>query len=409
MKKPAAALLTAIFVSCAANPAPNEPVKPTPENLGTVADLTGAGSSAATSLQTLYTNFYSRAQTLITEANLNYVRLSDAGRGLEQLNAALNGTGARLVRPMADSNLRSALPTGDYNCRIDPNCTKTASSDLLIRFRTTSGLDGVITFDWDASSVGVASPTQTLTSAISNQTTYQQELPTKLYAKLEVNGIKFAEVNAAATWQSKMIYSNGSGADLNSNFQIGFSQATASGFINDTNGARAIELTNAQMSFDSTTNTAITNGNALVALNGDKATVKWNGTLRGSIDPEVANRSSYAGFAYGVPLYTPKGFLPSGETSAAVSLEFNGKLFAATAKVNNWTYNTDKYSLLSVDVLSGTTAALDGKTTSFVGQLNDLNRNCVLGDQLSVTTKAGVVTLESILTGAPFNAYRCNY
>jgi hypothetical protein len=327
-------------------------------------------------------------------------------KGYNDLIKAINIDETAL--PLARAELRAlgtelssrTLPRGDFNCEDPKACTMLPNSDLIIRFRTVEGLLGELKVDWDGSSRG--EPSESVW--VNTSSTTRMELPTKMFLTLEAIGLRFAELELTASWENPVLSSAQSGGEERKTFAVGLSSLSFRGFARDSK-TKFIDVKN--FHYEARANTIQTSGDIGLNLTGDQVKLIWQGATNGAVSNDASDFPILIGSSalpFGLGLYIPAGFRPTGMAVATARLEINKRPYEAFVKLKNWTYNLSS-TPQAVDVLEGSFANLERKSVLFFGRLDDANQNCVIGDALNVEGRGETKMLESILMGG--GVYSC--
>jgi hypothetical protein len=438
--------LTAKAFDAANNSASSDPVAVTvniPEILppsGILAsqgDFTAAIGGLGTRIQSFPTTAGQYTSDYYNELNLTSLRIQTPGYVIQTLTQ-IAGTSANLAKNAFDpvammkeissmaanaqsmassnrstrANLINRLPVGNFDCTgtVTPcPSTTNADGDLVVTWKTKLDKTAIATLDWDASSVGTASAPIVITTSEYNGDTYQTEVPTKLMAKVTVDGVIIANLAFEAQWENSS-YDYGYGGSKAWAFSFKHLAVTGSLFSLD-GTSKLIDITKLTYDYDPVTGIKTT-GDISLKLN-DPYHAKWNISIGGIEVNRAVQTQPQVGLG-GIAPFAPinKSFKPQGASSLIVSLEIGSSLYVVDAKSTDWTYQITPYGsttlewITSLDGVTGS-AALDGKLVIFAGKIDgttinqttDTNHNCIPFENLNVTFSDGIVPLEQYLIG----------
>ncbi len=213
------------------------------------------------------------------------------------------------------------------------------------------------------------------TASLWNGTIYR-EAPRKAQLTLEIDGVRFVELNFEANWRAKTSVSP-------DNIPIPRvvrtpNSLSLSGFLKNETGADLLRLT--------TFNLAISNTSIVTALDfkssdGTKTSVtKFNVTVNGIVDFDADGNYFRI---------IPGGAVPS---SFDVTLD---KLHIVL-KATNWVFG-DGMVPISVEIKDGR-IDFDQTFVTFDGTIDDPNGNCIPGENLKLYYSDGTKTLEQYLS-----------
>lgn len=375
-----------IVVPPSTNP-PEAPLNPT----GTVGSITDM-IAGARALENIPNTSNSSLQTKFNAVNdsarqkVNFVLPAGAGlTPMKLLGAFKSGSLSALtsvLKPQAVST--SSLPRGAYDCRAttaaSPNCVKTNSDDYKLVFLNTSSQEVTLFADWDDSSSGTTSPTQTFPFT-SGGNTSNSEVPTKASVYLQVNTVKVLEARASATWET-VTAKPFSGA-ANTVQTAGLKTGSLQGVARTVSGADIVVVRGFTYGFNSTANKITTTGDFSV-IDTDTFRARWNFEI--GMTPDSNNP------LFGVtPLIGLINYKPNGDSKISASLEINADQYAFKFDTSNYVERPFAITIANGSIFQ------KGKTATFTGVLNDANGNCIPGDNLNVTTASGTATLQTIL------------
>lgn len=284
---------------------------------------------------------------------------------LRQLETWISGD-ARSSRAASDYK---PLERGLYDCTSGKCAAPATNSNFEVLWKTsdTPARTVVLKLVWAKDGVPTAS--------LWNGTIYR-EAPRKAQLTLEIDSVRFVELNFEANWRAKTSVSP-------DNIPIPRvvrtpNSLTLSGFLKNETGADLLRLT--------TFNLAISNTSIVTALDfkssdGTKTSVtKFNVTINGIVDFDADGNYFRI---------IPGGTIPS---SFDVTL---GKLKFAF-KASNWIFG-DGMVPVSVDIKDGR-IEFDQTFVTFDGTLDDPNKNCIPGENLKLYYSDGTKTLEQYLS-----------
>jgi hypothetical protein len=308
------------------------------------------------------------------------------------------GQGATL---QATNETYTLLPTGLFDCTSGtcPSVPTGTSEDLTIKWK--SGVkQGEVLLDWNGNTDGVASaPVKAYYGEYSpsagNITRYFAQVPTKLRAKITYDGVVVLTAKADIAYAPKL---DETGIVLLSPtcassycYAIGYGliswlyeTAKVSVDINNTNGTPFASFT-----YDLNTKAAggptLAMGMELLGTTTRKASL--SAKLGGTISKDSAGYWTNFTFA--------------GDSSFQGSVLIGSSLTALA-----FTANTINSQPVSINIPSGSMSH-ENKLVSFAGVLNDSNKNCILGENLTITHATGSTNLEQYLIGKGATAGSC--
>lgn len=274
----------------------------------------------------------------------------------------------------SDRNTRAAndyktLERGLYDCTSGTCAAPSTNSNYEVLWKTkdTPARTVVLKLIWAKDGVPTAS--------LWNGTIYR-EAPRKAQLTLEIDGVRFVELNFEANWRAKTSVSP-------DNIPIPRvvrtpNSLSLSGFLKNETGADLLRLT--------TFNLAISNTSIVTALDfkssdGTKTSVtKFNVTVNGIVDFDADGNYFRI---------IPGGAVPS---SFDVTLD---KLHIVL-KATNWVFG-DGMVPISVEIKDGR-IDFDQTFVTFDGTIDDPNGNCIPGENLKLYYSDGTKTLEQYLS-----------
>jgi hypothetical protein len=382
--------LAAVLVACpGVDPTPKPPSDTVQEapilpngTLGSLNDLVTGGKALQDIPTATGTSIQGRIQGIanVLISNVNYVLPASAGLNpMQLLNALKTGSITKLL-PQATFN--QTLPRGAYDCRnataASPNCIKTTSDDYSLIYKNTSSTEVKLLADWDASSIGTASPTQTI-SITNSGNTYDTELPTKAAFLLQVGTTKVVEGSISAAWAKATVKPFPGAASTIE--QIGLVNGSLKGIVKSLAGSNVLVIRGISYAFAA--NKVSTTGDFSI-IDADTIRARWNFEV--GMTPDSNN-----GFFGSTPLIGLMNYKPSGDSKIAASLEINADQYAFKFDTSNFVESPFALSFANGFIFQ------KGKTATFSGVLNDANKNCIPGDDLNVTTNGATQTLQTIL------------
>ena len=321
-------------------------------------------------------NFPTGLPTLLGASPINTIR---AGVQLMAQSKAKRNSPQALLHQLenwlAGSNLKTTaandyktLERGLYDCTSGTCAAPANNSNYEVLWKTsdTPARTVVLKLIWTKDGVPTAS--------IFNGTSYR-EAPRKAQMTLEINGLRFVELNFEANWRAKTSVSP-------DNIPIPRVVRTPntlslSGFLKNETGADLMRLNTFNLAVG---NTSIVSALDFKSSDGTKSSVtKFNITLNGTIDFDADGNYFRI---------IPGGAIPS---SFDVTLD---KLKIGF-KASNWIF-TDGMIPVSVDISNGR-VEFDQTFVTFDGTLDDANRNCIPGENLKLYHSDGTKTLEQYL------------
>jgi hypothetical protein len=391
--------LATFLVACPSpdvNPTPKPPSDTVQEapitpngTLGSFNDLLNGGKALQEIPQATNNSLQAKLKS-VSDAlvpKVNYILPTSAGLSPMQLLSALQSGSVTKLLPQATVN--QTLPRGNYDCRsataANPNCVKTNSDDYKIVFTNSSNTEVVLLADWDASTAGTASPTQTVTTTNSGNT-YNNELPTKSVFGLQVGTTKIVEASISAAWAKAAVKSFPSAVSTVE--QIGLVNGSLKGIARTLAGANIVIIRG--ITYAAGVNKVSTTGDFSI-VDSDTFRARWN--IEVGMTPDNPNTVL-------APLIGVMNYKPTGDSKVAASLEINADQYA-------FKFDTSNYieSPMAISIANGLIFQ-KGKTATFTGILNDANKNCIPGDELNVTTNGATQSLQTILVNS-FSVKAC--
>lgn len=387
-----------LLASCGNTSKPPEPNPITPTvQPASPTETRDALTSVATTANSLAGDFQREIQQLLTDLGVSSVpasvmsSFSLIGAAVPSHDVLTSGkvnsqsiTG--LTEAVVQQEFISMLPRGIYtNNARGTNLVKTGESDDYIETRQTA--QGVLRFyaDWDASSIGTASPTVFLHSVFNGQaqTNYQSENPTKAVFTITLGNTTLASANLALAFRPSTCLSGKFLSEPPLSVQ-------ASGYVARQNGQKAVEAT---ASYLISGRNAQTSGEIKTVSNTNQASVKWNvsGTLT---RVEGACGSSIS-----------LGFGSDDTVNFSSELKVNEKGMALSFKADQFPTASTQPTQVSIRLKDGQ-FVVDNKKVTFEGTLDDANQNCIPGDNITLTFSSGSTNLEAFLV-SQYNLQPC--
>lgn len=299
--------------------------------------------------------------------NLNAPVNIDLGRllGLPGMGAA----SAALVEAPGDGVTLQATETrltrGSWDCT-SGSCVRTDSDDYLVRWRTAQGQTAELLLDWNGSTSGTASATVLGHYSASNDAIF--EAPTKLVGSIKVGNAVVASLSRTSLFPDSRCVSGRKVLDLPDQMKV-------AAFLEKAGAGRLIEVKNLEWNIG---NNLTTKGDLVVKGGGETVNLAWDVTTGGTIV-----RARCGNFAS----------ILATNMQANATLSNLKKTFALSFEATEL-----RRDPLHIAFSKGS-AQFDGKTVEFKGVLDDVNRNCVLGENLTLSFAGGQNTnLEKYLT-----------
>lgn len=288
------------------------------------------------------------ASTALAEAPGDRVTLQTTPAG----EVTLQATETRLTR-------------GSWDCT-SGSCVRTDSDDYLVRWRTPQGQTAELLLDWNGSTSGTASATVLGHYSASNDAIF--EAPTKLVASIKVGNVVVASLSRTSLFPDSRCVSGRKVLDLPDQMKV-------SAFLDKTGVGRLLEVKNLEWNIGSN----ITTRGDLVAKGGSETVnLVWDVTTNGTVV-----RARCGNFAS----------ILATNMQATASLSNLKKTFALSFEATEF-----RQDPLFITFPKGS-VQFDGKTAEFKGTLDDANRNCILGENLTLSFAGGQSTnLEKYLT-----------
>ena len=399
----AAVILTATLAACQSG---NTTVTPIVQQQGpiapsgtpgTMSDLTGSASGVVGNAQRISNGVPTQYQQLSEELAVTEIGTLNGAQPAMMLNAlmtaakvstgALSPMQAKDLAPLAKVSIK--LPTGDYTCTKTKCILNAANEDLIIHWKTKSGKDATLTVDLNGSSQGAPSEPTTMVVSEGSGDTQEAELPTHLYSKLVVDSKTVAEVDFTGTWDKQVgSYST----PTFTSYSVYLKKVSFKGFLTSLDGSQKlvdVASFKSELNFETGLKTS---GDVTYQNGSDKVQAKWDINLAGQ-------QSAVSPASIPLPIF----FAPSnsaikitGDSSVAVSLDLNGKVYATKFTTKNWVYET-KGSLETVKSADfAGKVSLEGKLFEFSGTMDDANQNCIPGENINVTFSGETKTFEAI-------------
>ncbi len=276
------------------------------------------------------------------------------------------------------------LPRGIYD--YSAGCVgvvPTASDDSVVKWKTKTGNKSAqVTFDWDGSGTGTASPTVDVWAGGYQVFNHYIELPTKARVLLTVDGAKILEVSFDASYRKH--------ATIADAYVLTPNNATLKITANSLAGKKFLDVS-ASLVVDAAG--VRTEGTVNAANKSDTMVASWNINAAGT--PAFDSNNNINGIAF------------AGTSSVSASLTHNTK--AASLAFNFSDVNPASVpggKFVSAKLSDGT-VKVDGKIVTFSGMLDDANKNCVPGENVSVQFKDETKTLEQLFINNGIKAGAC--
>ena len=310
------------------------------------------------------------------------------------------GSSAQLAAKATQEFVSTPFPKGVFECTTQNQCTKTASSeDFKITWKIANGKTAVGEMDYSGSVKILVSkstpPTAVNPGAPVEPTTRINYIvvPEQIVGTLSVDGTLVATLNFKGVTQA---------ADA-AGLSAGFSGIELSGKLLELDGSKTIlEIPNLTYSIDAS---GIKSKGEIRYNNNDSIVSKWDVTLGGEVDAAAAAQAAASNYYFNSSLgLMPVGFTPKGAGSVYFSNEVNGGRFATSFKISGWKYRSINgvQTPKSVDVTDGK-LLVKGQLATFSGNFGqDLNGNCVPGEDLNMVFSDGDKTLEQFLISSGY-------
>ncbi len=257
------------------------------------------------------------------------------------------------------------LTRGSWDCT-SGNCVRTDSDDYLVRWRTAQGQTAELLLDWNGSTSGTASATVLGHYSASNEAVF--EAPTKLVGSIKVGNTVVASLVRSSVFPDSRCVNGRKVLDLPDQMKV-------SAFLDKTGAGRLVEVKNLEWSIGSN---IVTKGDIVAKGSGETVNLVWDVTTNGTV-----LRARCGNFAS----------ILANNMRATASLGNLKKTFALSFEATEF-----RQEPLLITFPKGS-VQFDGKTAEFKGTLDDANRNCILGDNLTLSFASGqTTTLEKYLT-----------
>lgn len=257
------------------------------------------------------------------------------------------------------------LTRGSWDCT-SGGCVRTDSDDYLVRWRTAQGQTAELLLDWNGSTSGTASATVLGHYSASNDAIF--EAPTKLVGSIKVANVVVASLNRTSLFPDSRCVSGRKVLDLPDQMKV-------SAFLDKTGAGRLVEVKNLEWNIGSN---IITKGDLVAKGSGETVNLVWDVTTNGTVV-----RARCGNFAS----------ILANNMRATASLGNLKKTFALSFEATEF-----RQDPLFITFPKGS-VQFDGKTAELKGTLDDANRNCILGENLTLSFAGGqTTTLEKYLT-----------
>jgi hypothetical protein len=299
--------------------------------------------------------------------NLNAPVSIDLGRLLGL--PGLGGSSAAMVEAPGGGVTVQATETrlvrGSWDCT-SGSCVRTDSDDYLVRWRTAQGQTAELLLDWNGSTSGTASATVLGHYSASNEALF--EAPTRLVGSIRVGSVEVASLNRTSTFPDSRCVSGRKVLDLPDQMKV-------AAFLDKAGAGRLIEVRNLEWNIGSN---ITTRGEIMARAGGETVNLVWDVTTSGNVV-----RARCGNFAS----------ILANNMRASASLGNLKKTFALSFEATE--FRRDPLFI----TFSRGSVQFDGKSAEFKGTLDDANRNCILGENLTLSFAGGQNTsLEKYLT-----------
>ncbi|MBO1438456.1 hypothetical protein [Meiothermus sp. CFH 77666] len=257
------------------------------------------------------------------------------------------------------------LTRGSWDCTGGNNsCVRTDSDDYLVRWRTAQGQTAELLLDWNGSTGGTPSPTVMGHYSASNEALF--EAPTKLIGYIKVNNVVVASLNRSTVFPDSRCVTGRKVLDMPDQMKV-------AAFLDKAGVGRLIEVKNLEWNIGST---LTTKGDIVARGGGETVNLTWDVTTGGTVV-----RARCGNFAS----------ILATNMRALASLGNLKKTFALSFEATE--FRRDPLHI----AFSKGSVQFDGKTAEFRGVLDDTNRNCILGENLTLSFAGGQSNLEQYL------------
>jgi len=257
------------------------------------------------------------------------------------------------------------LTRGSWDCT-SGSCVRTDSDDYLLRWRTAQGQTAELLLDWNGSTSGTASATVLGHYSASNDAIF--EAPTRLVGSIKVANLVVASLKRTSLFPDSRCVSGRKVLDLPDQMKV-------SAFLDKTGAGRLVEVKNLEWNIGSS---IITKGDLVAKGSGETVNLVWDVTTSGTVV-----RARCGNFAS----------ILANNMRATASVGSLKKTFALSLEATEF-----RQDPLFITFPKGS-VQFDGKTVELKGTLDDANRNCILGENLTLSFAGGqTTTLEKYLT-----------
>ncbi|MCS7067004.1 MAG: hypothetical protein NZN28_00015 [Meiothermus sp.] len=338
---------------------------PPPRSGGATASATESAAasksfddSASKVMQSLPAELAGYLRSLNAPVNLDLGRvLGLPGSGASSAAVEAPGGGVSLQAT------ETRLTRGSWDCTTG-SCVRTDSDDYLVRWRTAQGQTAELLLDWNGSTSGTASATVLGHYSASNEALF--EAPTKLIGHIKVNNAVVASLNRTTVFPDSRCVTGRKVLDMPD-------QLKATAFLDKAGAGRLVEVRNLEWNIGSN---LTTKGDMVLKGGGETVNLSWDVTTGGTVV-----RARCGNFAS----------ILATNMRALASLGNLKKTFALGFEATE--FRRDPLHI----AFSKGSVQFDGKTAEFRGVLDDANRNCILGENLSLSFAGGETNLEQYL------------
>ncbi|MDW8426379.1 MAG: hypothetical protein RMK51_10620 [Meiothermus sp.] len=314
--------------------------------------------SASKVMQSLPAELAGYLRSLNAPVNLDLGRvLGLPGSGASSAAVEAPGGGVSLQAT------ETRLTRGSWDCTTG-SCVRTDSDDYLVRWRTAQGQTAELLLDWNGSTSGTASATVLGHYSASNEALF--EAPTKLIGHIKVNNALVASLNRTTVFPDSRCVTGRKVLDMPD-------QLKATAFLDKAGAGRLVEVRNLEWNIGSN---LTTKGDMVLKGGGETVNLSWDVTTGGTVV-----RARCGNFAS----------ILATNMRALASLGNLKKTFALGFEATE--FRRDPLHI----AFSKGSVQFDGKTAEFRGVLDDANRNCILGENLSLSFAGGETNLEQYL------------
>ncbi|MBF6593966.1 MAG: fibronectin type III domain-containing protein [Thermaceae bacterium] len=266
------------------------------------------------------------------------------------------------------AQVSSTLPRGSWDCT-SGNCAQTANNDYYVKWKTGSAQIAEIYLNWDGSSLGPASPT--VKGHLAADPTSNIEVPTHLVGYLKLAGNKLMSLDRRVSYPQSSCVSNSYVIDVPNSQKLVLS-------LNRADGSSLLKVNNFATTLSS--NGLTTQGDIAASSGGETITATWNLTTSGQALQGSCGQ-------YGGIIAT---------SLSGTALTSNGK-YTLDFTVGGDQFKTNPSGIRFTDSVLKIGNGSGTKTVNFKGATDDTNKNCVIGDNLTLSFADGQTTLEQYL------------